>query len=156
MQPPSLPHRLQHGLLRYSLAVGIVAAASLLRLLVDPILHEQIPYFIYVASVVIATWFCGIDAGILSTILAAFVGNYLFVPPRFEVIPDGADWAAMSMFAIVAFGLVWLVGRWRAAERDLQRQALELHSQAESLRAQAYSSERRPISSRRFTAKRSG
>ena len=137
MQPPSLPHRLQHWSLRYSLAVGIVAAATLLRLLVDPILHEQIPYFIYVASVVIATWFCGIDAGILSTILAGFVGNYLFVPPRYEVIPDGADWAAMSMFSIVAFGLVWLVGRWRAAERDLQRQALELHSQAQSLRAQA-------------------
>jgi K+-sensing histidine kinase KdpD len=72
-EPPSLRQSPQHWLSRYSLAVGIVAAATLLRLLVDPIIHEQIPYFIYVASVVIATWFCGIDAGILSTILAAFV-----------------------------------------------------------------------------------
>jgi len=119
-EPPSLPHRLQHWLLRYSLAVGIVAAATLLRLLVDPIIHGQLPYFIYVASVVIATWFCGIDAGVLSTILAAFVGNYLFVPPRYEFIPHGEDWVAMGMFAAVAFGLVWLVGRWKRAERSLQ------------------------------------
>ena len=53
----------------------------LLRSLADPLIHDQIPYFIYVASVVVATWFCGVDAGIFSTVLAAFVGNYFFVLP---------------------------------------------------------------------------
>ena len=133
----SLTHVPRQRLARYLLAVGIVAAATLLRALVDPFIHEQIPYFIYVASVVVATWFCGRDGGALSTVLAAFAGNYMFVSPRYEFLPHGEDWLAMSLFAAVAGGLVWLVGRWRAAERVLHGQALELHTRGQELRAQA-------------------
>jgi signal transduction histidine kinase/CheY-like chemotaxis protein len=119
---------------RYLLALGFVAGATLLRFVVDPLIHDQIPYFIYVASVVIATWFCGVEAGILSTVVAAFVGNYFFVPPRYEFLPSAADLAAMTMFAVVACGLVWLVGRWREAEQTLRRHAAVLTSQADELR----------------------
>jgi signal transduction histidine kinase/ActR/RegA family two-component response regulator len=122
-------------LTRYALACAIVAGATLLRALVDPLIHDQIPYFIYVASVVVTTWFCGFDAGILGTVLAAFVGNYLFVQPRYEFIPHREDWNAMAMFAIVAFGLVWLVSRWRRAEQALQLHAERLRRQADDLRA---------------------
>jgi len=132
-----LTHVPRRRLARYLLAVGIVAAATLLRVLVDPFIHEQIPYFIYVASVVIATWFCGRDAGTLSTILAAFTGNYMFVTPRYEFWPHREDWIAMSLFSAVGGGLVWLVGRWRAAERELRGQAQELHARGQELRAQA-------------------
>ncbi len=127
----------QHWLPRYLLAVGIVAGATLLRALADPLIHDQIPYFIYVASVVVATWFCGIDGGILSTVLAAFAGNYFFVSPRYELLPHGEDWTAMAMFGAVAGGLVWLVGRWKAAEGRLLQQAHELRRQGQELRAQA-------------------
>ncbi len=129
--------RPQHWLPRYLLAVGIVAAATLLRALADPLIHDQIPYFIYVASVVVATWFCGIDGGLLSTVLAAFAGNYFFVSPRYELMPHGEDWTAMAMFGAVAGGLVWLVGRWKAAEGRLRQQAHELRTQGQELRTQA-------------------
>jgi len=132
-----LTHVPRRRLARYLLAVAIVAAATLLRALVDPFIHDQIPYFIYVASVVVATWFCGRDAGVLSTILAAFAGNYMFVSPRYQFVPHGEDWIAMSLFSAVAGGLVWLVGRWRAAERVLHGQARELHARGQELRAQA-------------------
>jgi len=132
-----LTHGPRQWPVRYLLAVGIAGAATLLRVLVDPVIHDQIPYFIYVASVVVATWFCGRDGGALSTILAAFVGNYMFVSPRYELVPHGEDWVAMSLFSAVAGGLVWLVGRWRSAERVLRQQAGELHVQGQELRAQA-------------------
>ncbi len=127
-----MPHR---RLGQYLLACAIVAAATLLRQVVDPLVHDQIPYFIYVASVVVATWFCGVEGGILSTVVAAFAGNYFFVSPRYEFIPHGEDWIAMSLFTPVALGLVWLVGRWKRAERELQAQADTLRAQAEELRA---------------------
>jgi signal transduction histidine kinase/ActR/RegA family two-component response regulator len=134
----------RHWIIRYLLACGIVGAASVLRLLVDPLIRDQIPYFIYVASVVVATWVCGIGGGLLSALLSGFVGNYLFVPPRYEVVPHGEDWLAMSLFWVVAVGLVWLVGRWKNAERVLQSQAVELQergralgTQTDELRAQA-------------------
>jgi len=134
LSEPPIP---RHWLVRYALAAGIVAVASLLRLLVDPLIHDQIPYFIYVAAVVVATWFCGAGAGVFGTVLSAFVGNYLFVLPRYEVIPHGEDWIAMALFALVALGLVWQVGRWRRAERVLRGQAHELQAQGQELRIQA-------------------
>ena len=73
----------------------------------------------------------------LSTALAAFAGNYLFVPPRYELIPHKEDAIAMALFATVALGLVWLVGRWRRAERVLRGQAGELQAQGQELRAQS-------------------
>jgi signal transduction histidine kinase/ActR/RegA family two-component response regulator len=117
---------------RYALALGIVGVATLLRLAVDPFIRiyvplvfNQIPYVVYVAAVVVATWCCGVAAGLLSIVVAAFVGNYLFVAPRYEFIPQSADWFAMGTFAVVAGGLVWVVGTWKRRERLVR----ELHEQ---------------------------
>jgi signal transduction histidine kinase/ActR/RegA family two-component response regulator len=130
---PALPKR---QVSRYLLAGGIVAAATLLRAAVDPLIQEQIPYFIYVAAVVVATWFCGTAGGVFGTVVAAVAGNYFFVAPRYELIPHRDDALAMAMFASVALGLVWLVGRWKRAERALRKQADELsvlHQEAERI-----------------------
>ena len=108
---------------RYLLATAILGAATLLRMFVDPLVHDQIPYFVYVAAVVVATWFCRVEGGIFTTVVSAFTGNYFFVPPRYEVWPHSEDWVAMGLFAAVAFGLVWLVGRWKNAEEALRAQA---------------------------------
>lgn len=119
---------------RYVLALAVVAGATLLRLATDPLLHEQIPYFIYVAAVVVATWSCGVDGGAFATLLAAVAGNYLFVDPRYEIIPHPEDLVAMTLFAVVALGLVWLVGRWKRAEMALRTRAeglRVLHDEAE-------------------------
>ncbi len=114
-------------LARYGLAIAIVAAATLLRLAIDPLIHEQIPYFMYVAAVVVATWSCGVEGGVVATLAAAVTGNFLFVEPRYELTPHPADLVAMTFFSVVALGLVWLVGRWKRAEVALRGQAERLH-----------------------------
>ncbi len=123
-------HRLRpvrHRASRYALACVIVAIATLARAAVDPVIHNQVPYFIYIAAVVVAAWGCGIDGGAIATVLSAFVGNYCFVPPRYELVPQGEDLYAMGLFTILGLGLVWLVGRWKRAERGLMQQTDELH-----------------------------
>ena len=117
----------RHWASRYALACAIVAVATLARAAVDPLIHDQVPYFIYVAAVVVAAWGCGVDGGVLAAVLSAFVGNYWFVPPRYEIVPHREDLYAMGLFTVLALGLVWLVGRWKRAERDLWRQTDELH-----------------------------
>lgn len=107
-------------LVRSVLAAGIVALATGARFAVDPLVHDQIPYFTYVASVVIATWLCGVLGGTVSTLLTAFTGHYFFVEPRYRFSPSGEDWIAMGMVCIVGLGLVWLVGRWRLAEAQVR------------------------------------
>ena len=121
----SVLRRVYRRLLRYVLVCGIVAAATLIRASVDPLIHDQIPYFIYVAAVVVASWYCEVDGGILSVVLASFVGNYFFVTPRYEFVPHGDDWVAMSLFWIVGAGLVALVGRGK--HNETLRAAAERH-----------------------------
>lgn len=113
----------RHWIVRYLLALAIVAAATFLRWAVDPVVHDQVPFFIYVGAVVLAAWFTGADGGCLATVVASFVGNYFFVSPRHELSFSTADASAMALFGIFSLGLVWTVGRWKRAEvraRDLQ------------------------------------
>jgi PAS domain S-box-containing protein len=119
---------------RYLGALAIVSATTVLRFAADPIIHEQIPYFMYVAAIVVTTWTYGVEAGVFGTIVAAFVGNYFFVSPRYVLTPDRDDWIAMGFFTGLALWLVRLVGRWRQAERDLA--GLHAQTQAAALAAE--------------------
>jgi signal transduction histidine kinase len=128
------PRVLLSRVTRYALAVAIAGVATLVRLAVDPLIGDQIPYFIYVGAVVVATWFCGVEGGFLSAFVAGFVGDYLFVPPRYEVLPHGQDWIALSLFWAVCACLVVLVGRWRRADialREMTQRLRALHAEAE-------------------------
>jgi signal transduction histidine kinase len=117
--PPFRPPA--HPVARYVLALAAVAAATLLRFAVDPVVHEQVPYFVYIGGIVVATWLGGVGGGILATIVATFAGNYFFVSPRHDIYFSHEDVGAMAVFAVFSFGLVWLVGRWRAAEVQTRR-----------------------------------
>ncbi len=110
---------------RYLLACALVALTTAVRFGADPYLHRQLPYMFYLASVVVATWLCGVDAGILATVAGAFAANYFFVPPRYELAPHGEDWLAMGTFSAVAILVLSFVGRSRRAERAVR----ELHAQ---------------------------
>ncbi len=124
---------------RTLLALGLVGGATLVRLALDPfirihvpVIFNEIPYVVYVAAVVFATWFCGIGGGLLAVVVAAFVGNYVFVAPRYEFVPHSGDWVGMATFAVVAGGLAWAVGRWkRRAQlvRDMHDQTLAVLEQ---------------------------
>jgi hypothetical protein len=68
---PFRPQRRRSASERYLLACAIAATATLLRALADPLIHDQIPYFIYVGAVVVATWFSDIGGGGVCTIVSA-------------------------------------------------------------------------------------
>ncbi len=125
--PPPTPKPLGWAS-RLTVAAAIVVGATLLRLTADPLLHDQVPYFIYVGSVVLATWFGGVGGGVLATFVAAFAGHYFFVPPRRTMVFRSEDVAAMAMFALLSFGLVWTVGRWKTAREALRQRAEEMQT----------------------------
>jgi PAS domain S-box-containing protein len=124
MFPPRLVE--PHPVVRLLLAIGMVAVATVLRLAADPLLHDQVPFFIYVGAVVFATWFAGVAGGVVATVVATFAGNYFFVPPRLRLSFTTADTAAMALFAALSLVLVWTIGRWRHAETRARQRAEEL------------------------------
>jgi signal transduction histidine kinase/ActR/RegA family two-component response regulator len=119
--------------LRILLALAIVATATLLRLSLEPVLRGQVPFFVFVGSSVVATWFAGVAGGVVATVAATFLGNYFFVTPRLAMKFRYEDLAAMITFALFSLGLVWLVGRWRSAEQQLKATVERLEEQAGTL-----------------------
>ncbi len=120
---------------RYLLALAIVGAATAVRLALDPLVHDQAVYVIYTGATVLVARFCRRNPAVLSTIAAAFTGNYLFARPRHELVPHGQDWVSMAVFAVVASSIVWLVGRWRDAESTAREWHAEVRQRAEELQA---------------------
>jgi len=102
-----------------------VSATTLARLALDPLVQDQIPHLPYLASAVIVSWFCGVETGIVSVVIAAFVANYLFVQPRYEIFLHPQDRIAMTVVSLVASGLVLLVASWRRTEVALRQRGGE-------------------------------
>src|SRR5262245_18648647 len=70
---------------RYGVAiVGILMAAFVSHAL-DPLLHQDSPYFIFIIPVIVAGAFGGLWPGLLATGLSLVVGAYLFVALRGEI-----------------------------------------------------------------------
>ena len=67
---------------RYGIAVLSVAAATLLRWWLDPIVTDHIPFTVYYAAIMVTVWYGGVGPSILAIISGALVASYLFVEPR--------------------------------------------------------------------------
>ncbi len=133
-------------LARTAVALAIVALAMLVRLALDPLIHDQIPFILAVAAVVVATWFCDVLGGVVATAVSAPVVNYLFVEPRWHLKADQPDSVgALVTFAVVALGLVWFVARLKDAERRLRTQADQRREAETRIRTLSRAVEQTPV-----------
>ncbi|MEW6493233.1 MAG: PAS domain S-box protein [Cyanobacteriota bacterium] len=71
--------------LRYGIAVLAVAIAISLKLLLDPLLEVESPFLLFFAAVMVSTVYGGRGAGVLATMLAAFISDYLFLSPIYSL-----------------------------------------------------------------------
>ncbi len=107
---------------RYTVAVLAVAAASLLRLSLDPILADNSPYLIFLPAVAAAAWYGGLGPGLVATGLGAIGALALVVAPLSSIRPETrADWLALILFLI--FGV--FVSALTEKLRRTKRRALE-------------------------------
>jgi two-component system CheB/CheR fusion protein len=136
-----------HRVADFLLVLALLIGATLLRFAFDPLLGTQTPYTLYLAVVVVVTWFCGRVWGTFTLAAAALVGDYFFVEPRFTLAGVGSF--GMMMFAATAIAIVLLVGRWKVAEQtlrsskqELRERNAQLHHRATELEAAKVSAER--------------
>ncbi|MCZ2077549.1 MAG: PAS domain-containing protein [Bryobacterales bacterium] len=86
---------------RYSAALLLVTAASLLRLGLDPILVDKGPYLVFLPAAAAAAWYGGLGPGLLATLLGAIGALAFAVAPAFSIRPETrADWLALALFLI--------------------------------------------------------
>ncbi|MCA1560581.1 MAG: response regulator [Acidobacteria bacterium] len=130
----------------YLIVPALFVGTTLLRFALDPLLGTQNPFTIYLALVVLVTWFCGRVWGTLTSFVGALAADYFFVEPRYTA---GVASVGMVTFGATAIALVALVGRWKAAEeaqrhmaRQLRERNAQLDERAGELQAATISAER--------------
>ena len=139
----------------YITAVAAVVGATALRFVLVPLLHDEAPLLIYVLAVFVAGRFGGLGPGILAASLSALVGDYLFIRPRYQLVPAAQeDYVRLIVFACESVAIVLLTEGQRRAyshslaltrehgtllEREVAARTAELNASNEALRGFAYS-----------------
>src|SRR5262245_4062283 len=89
--------------LTYGVALAAVLLATLLRELLDPILHTQVAYGLYYVAVAVAAWYGGLGPALLAMLLSAFAARFFFVDPRFTLtLRSPGDLFAWLLFLGIA------------------------------------------------------
>ena len=125
---PPPPARRDQGALRYLVAFGMVATVTLLRIPLQSLLGNSVPFMLYFPAVMVAGWFGGFGPGLLATVLSGYIAKtWLFEPyGQFEI----GDWgSAFRLFLFLCSGTLmsYLCGRLhdRSAELEIERDRLE-------------------------------
>jgi two-component sensor histidine kinase len=104
LQSGLLPARPGAVALALGVAVG-VAAPTVLRMAVDPLLGQTLVYPTFYPAVLFGTLLLGWRGGLAILLLSAVAANYFFLSPRYHSTLDGKDIAGGAVF-LMAGGLI--------------------------------------------------
>jgi PAS domain S-box-containing protein len=95
---------------RFTFSAGFIVLAlflsTILRLGLNPVLGQGVPFILYYPTVVLCAWYGGLRSGLLSTALAGLISWYLFIPPEKTFsISDPAASVQLVVFCL-AGGLI--------------------------------------------------
>jgi len=138
-------------LLRYTIAVASVALAlslaSLLSATADPS-H----FTLFFAAVMLSSWYGGLGAGLLATVLSALSLDYFFISRTHSLVFNWSALLRLGVFLLVALVTSSLTAARKRAEEALRKAHAELEGRVQertSELAQANESLRAEISERK-------
>ena len=103
------------AVLRYGLALVLVAAALPLSLLLQPIVPHAFVY-LFLAAVVASAWLGRGRPGLLAVVLASAVVDYFFLPPLHTLGVSREAWPYFFPFLLGAFAAAWISSTQKLAE----------------------------------------
>lgn len=161
------PELSQRFLLRYAFAVGSIALATWVRVLVDPVLGDQSPFPTLLFAVLLTAWYGGVRPALVAVLLGVLSADYFLLLPRGSFwIKGAAQYVDLALFIGVSVGVAVLGGVMHDAPlgtiRKLQQAREALAQSEERLRLTLRSSgspsgvgKSRRISSRQMRTARS-
>ncbi|QQR85352.1 MAG: DUF4118 domain-containing protein [Flavobacteriales bacterium] len=117
----------------YAIALIAVVMSAVMRGLLDPVMGEGMPYYVFYFAVMVATTFGGIGPGLFSIVASYLVATFFFAPPRLSLDLSGMkDAIGAFRFLTVGTALVLLGGwgrirllKWRAEAAERKHNELE-------------------------------
>ena len=110
--------------LRYTIAIGAVAVSLGLAALI-PSRADPSHFSLFFIAVMLSSWYGGLGAGSIATILSALSLDYFFITPHHSIHLDWRSFLRLSVFTAIAVTISYLTTARKRAERDLR----EAHDQ---------------------------
>src|SRR5664279_5165660 len=111
--------------IRYAVAFLLVTLSTLVGLWLRPASYHS-PYLVFYAAILISLLYGGLGPGLASTLLAALLVNFFFLPPYGQIGPDLFGLLGGGYFCL-SFGLIcWLIDTRRRSVEEQVKVQLEL------------------------------
>lgn len=118
---------------RYGVAVFAVVVALLLTQLLWSLIQPTL-YPLFLAAVMVSSWYGGIGPGLLTTALAALACAYFFIPSLSSLAVDGSNIIGLFQFVLVALLISLLNAMLRSTQRQAEMNAIAAQRNYERLR----------------------
>jgi two-component sensor histidine kinase len=104
----------------FAFAFLCVAAAAAVRLVIDLVAPNAVPFATFFPAILFATMVGGAAAGSLALVLSAIISTWIFVAPRFVWAPLTTDnLISLCLFAFASATIIWIAHRYRVAMHKL-------------------------------------
>src|SRR5262250_3722741 len=122
-------------LLRYGIAVASVALALSLASLLSP-RADPSHFTLFFAAVMLSSWYGGLGAGLLATVLSALSLDYFFISRTHTLVLDWSALLRLGVFLLVATLTNSLTAARKRAEEELRRAHAELERRVQERTAE--------------------
>ena len=92
-------------LVRYGTAVSTTLLATLLRMLLNPILEHKATFSAYYAAVMFTAWYSGLGPSLVAIASGAILADYFFIEPRLSLFNYNLD-DQVGLGLYIAVGIV--------------------------------------------------
>jgi PAS domain S-box-containing protein len=119
---------------RYGMAVLVVGAAVLVKLLLDPLTVQDTPFLLILGAIMVSAWYGGLGPGLLATGLSALATDYFFLEPKVSFTAFGSEFLDLAAFVVEGVLVSVLTSSLRSARHRAERSTLEARGHEQSLR----------------------
>jgi K+-sensing histidine kinase KdpD len=104
--------------LRYGSAVLVIALATVIRLLLDPVLGDRFAFITFFFAVVLVAWLWGLGPSLAALVLSWLSAAYFILPPRGTLWVQGADnQVGLVLFFLAGLAVALLSGSLRTVQQ---------------------------------------
>jgi PAS domain S-box-containing protein len=129
------------GVRAYGLAAVCVGLALLLRMAIDPLWKDRLPFGPFFLAVIVVTQFTDVRPTLFTIVAGFLLGDWFFIPPRHNLlIGDPLNRVNAFLYLVVCFGVLLFslrmsraLARERAARAALGRLAAIIESSDDAI-----------------------
>jgi len=121
-------------LLRYGVAVLAVGMAFLVKLLLDPLIVQDVPFLLIFGAIIISAWYGGLGPGLLATFTGGLAADYFSLQPTGSLSGFSLETVPLLVFFLEGTLVCLLTEALLAARSRAEDSTLEAERQRERLR----------------------